>query len=103
MIKVSVFYPASEGARFDVDYYCTKHMPLVQQRMGAALKGVRVDHGLSGAAPGLPPVFIAIGHFLYDSREAFQAGFATHGAELVSDVPNFTDIQPQVQISEVKL
>ncbi len=29
MIRVSVFYPATEGASFDHDYYREKHVPLV--------------------------------------------------------------------------
>ncbi|HEX5045957.1 MAG TPA: EthD family reductase, partial [Gammaproteobacteria bacterium] len=29
MIKVSVLYPQKAGARFDMDYYCDSHMPLV--------------------------------------------------------------------------
>src|ERR1700676_1766092 len=35
MIKVSVFYPSSDGARFDMDYYRDRHMALVQERLGA--------------------------------------------------------------------
>lgn len=31
MVKVSVFYPNRKDARFDIDYYCNRHMPLVQQ------------------------------------------------------------------------
>jgi hypothetical protein len=31
MIKVSVLYPNSEGKKFDMGYYCSKHMPMVQQ------------------------------------------------------------------------
>jgi len=30
MFKVSVMYPNQEGAQFDIDYYRTKHMKLVQ-------------------------------------------------------------------------
>ncbi|HUF94018.1 MAG TPA: hypothetical protein VMR23_16700 [Candidatus Limnocylindria bacterium] len=30
-----------------------------------------------------------------------QAVMQSHGKELMADVPNFTDITPQVQISEV--
>ena len=34
MIKVSVMYPHTEGARFDHAYYRDKHMPLVKAKMG---------------------------------------------------------------------
>ncbi len=40
MIKVTVFYPYDEGKKFDMDYYCSKHIPLVQQKLGDALKSV---------------------------------------------------------------
>ena len=36
MIKVSVLYPFAAGCRFDLDYYCNRHMPLVKERLGAA-------------------------------------------------------------------
>ena len=56
MIKVSVMYPNPEGSRFDMAYYCNTHMPMVQGKLGAALKGVAVDQGIGGAEPGsLPP------------------------------------------------
>jgi uncharacterized protein (TIGR02118 family) len=48
MVKVSVFYPNRKGARFDIEYYCNRHMPLVKRLVGAALKGVSVEHGICG-------------------------------------------------------
>ena len=29
MIKMSVYYPANGGSKFDHDYYRTRHMPLI--------------------------------------------------------------------------
>lgn len=51
MIKVSVIYPHADGVRFDMDYYATKHMPMVRDRLGVALKGISIDRGLAGGAP----------------------------------------------------
>jgi len=103
MIKVSIMYPASAGATFDMAYYCDKHLPLVQQKMGAALKKYGADLGLAGGAPGAPPAYIAFGYLYCESVEAFQAAFAPHAAEILADVPNYTNTQPQLQISEIKL
>jgi uncharacterized protein (TIGR02118 family) len=103
MIKVSVFYPNIEGKRFDMDYYCTKHMALVQQKLGAACRRVAVDQGLSGVQPGSSPTYIAMGHLYFDSIEAFQAAFAPQAAAIMADIPNYTDIDATIQISEVKL
>jgi uncharacterized protein (TIGR02118 family) len=103
MIKVSVMYPNTEGSTFDMTYYCDKHMAMVREKLGAALKGVAVEQGLAGALPGSPPPFLALGHLLFESLEAFQAAFAAHGQTFLADVPNFTNTQPTIQISQVKM
>jgi len=101
MIKVSVFYPNNDGARFDVDYYRDRHMRMVQERLGLACKGIAVEHGLAGATPGSQPQFIAMGHVYFDSLEEFQSSFSQHVKEFVADIPNYTNVQPVIQISEV--
>ena len=103
MVKVSVFYPNRKGTRFDIDYYCKRHMPLVQRLVGAVLKGVSVEHGICGEQPGSPPAYVAMGHLLFDSVQAFQAGFGPHLQQIMADIPNYTDVEPTIQISEVKL
>jgi len=103
MIKVSVFYPNREGSKFDMDYYCKSHIPMVQQKLGAACKSVAVEHGLGGAAPGSRPSYVAMGHLYFDSVEAFQAAFGPHAQAIMADVPNYTDIEPVIQVSEVKI
>jgi|GEM_PF-5894245 hypothetical protein len=42
MIKVSVMYPNQQGARSDMSYHCTKHIPMVRQLLGPALMNVAV-------------------------------------------------------------
>jgi uncharacterized protein (TIGR02118 family) len=103
MIKVSVFYPNNEGAKFDIDYYCNKHIPMVRQKLGAACKTVAVEQGVTGATPGSRPAFIAMGHLYFDSVQAFQTAFGPHAEAIMADIPNYTDIQPTIQISEVKI
>ena len=102
MVRISVQYPSGDGKKFDLDYYVTKHMRLVQQRLGGlGLLRSEVDKGLAGGAPGAPAPFACIGHLYFNTVDAFQAAMKAHGKELVADVPNFTNIQPQFQISEV--
>ena len=103
MIKVGVFYPHSAGRKFDMKYYLEKHIPMVQQKVGPALKGVTVEQGLAGGAPGAPMTYVAIAHLTFDSVEAFQDGVRREAPEIMADIPNYTDIQPIVQISEVKM
>jgi len=103
MIKVSVFYPNNEGSKFDMDYYCSSHIPMVQKKLGAALKGVAVEQGIGGAAPGSRATYVAMGHLFFDSVDAFQSAFGPNTKEIMADIPNYTDIQPTIQISEVKM
>jgi uncharacterized protein (TIGR02118 family) len=101
MIRITVLYPAGDGLTFDMDYYLKTHIPLFQKRMGAAMKDIRVERGLSGATPGSAAPFVAIVHGTFDSVAAFENAFAPHTAEIQGDIPNYTKIQPVFQISEV--
>jgi uncharacterized protein (TIGR02118 family) len=101
MIRVSVLYPYKEGARFDHDYYRDTHMPMVKATVGESLRAWSADKGLGGGRPGSPPPFVAAGHMVFDSVEAFQAAFGPHGKAIMADVPNYTDIAPTMQISEI--
>ena len=103
MINVSIFYPNTEGHRFDLDYYLHQHMPMTIEKLSPALKRVSVEHGLGGAVPGAAAECIAICHLYFDSVEAFQTAFALHAAALQGDIPNYTDIRPIIQISDVKI
>ena len=103
MIRVSVLYPNGEGSKFDMDYYCTKHIPMVQEKLGAACKGVTVEQGIGGAEPESSAPFAALCHLLIDSIEDFHAAFGLHGVTFMEDVPNYTNIQPVIQISIVRI
>ena len=102
MIKVSVFYPNEEGKKFDMDYYSGKHMPLVQSRLDSmGLLRSEVERGVSSADPNAPAPFVAIGVLYFNTVEEVHEGFKTHGREIMGDIPNYTDIAPQFQISEI--
>ena len=101
MIKVSVMYANTPGVRFDHAYYRDKHMPMVKARLGDAYLSYSIDKGLAGGAPGSGPTYIGMCALYFDSVEAFQTAFAPHAKEIMGDIPNYTDLQPVIQISEV--
>ena len=103
MIRVSVLYPRTEGESFDMDYYINKHMPMVADRLGSALKGMSVVEGIAGGQPGEPPPFVCVGSLNFESVEAFQGAFGPHMAEIMGDIPNYTKIGAQIQISEIRM
>ncbi len=101
MIRVSVLYLRNEGKTFDIDYYAKKHMALVHEKMdGLGLKSVEVDRGLTGLSHSESP-FFAIGYLIFESLEAFTAAFEEAGHALLADMPNYTNVDPIVQISEI--
>ncbi len=98
MIRIAVLYPHSEGKSFDAEYYQDRHFQLVKEKLvPLGLQGLEFDHGLQQDGP---QPFVAIGYLLFESLTGFQAAFGQVGAELMADIPNFTDIEPLVQISE---
>jgi uncharacterized protein (TIGR02118 family) len=101
MIKVIVSYPNQAGARFDLDYYLTKHMPLVAEKLGGALKGWSAEQGIGSGAPGVPAEFMIQATLTLESLEAFQAAMAASGAEIMGDIKNYTDIQPHIQVNKI--
>ena len=101
MIKFTVMYPNTPGARFDHTYYREKHMPMVKERMGKYLKSYAIDQGLGGGAPGDAATYVVVGHLICESIADFQAGFLPHAKEISADVANYTDLKPVVQISEI--
>jgi uncharacterized protein (TIGR02118 family) len=103
MIRVTVLYPDKTDGRFDDVYYCEKHIPMVKRLLGPALKGVVVDFGLSGEAQGSRPPYFAMVHLSFESLAAFEASFAPHDAAITQDIPNYTNVDPIVQISEVRI
>jgi uncharacterized protein (TIGR02118 family) len=93
MIRLSVFYPTTEGATFDHDYYRTKHVPLAVKTWG--LDGAEIDKGIDGP-------YVAAVHFTFDSPEALAAAMGSENTgEVLADVANYTTIAPVLQTSEI--
>jgi uncharacterized protein (TIGR02118 family) len=103
MIRIAVLYPNSAGTTFDMAYYTSKHMPMVQRKCGPACKSIAAEHGLGGGDPGSKPTYVAIGYLTFDSLDSFQKSFGPHAGEIMADIPNYTNSKPVVQISEITL
>ena len=102
MIRISALHPNQPGKRFDMEYFTEKHMPLVRQRLDSTgLIRAEVDKGLGTAEPGAPAPFIAVAHLYFNSMEEVHKAFEAHGHELMGDRPNFAELEPQIQISEI--
>jgi uncharacterized protein (TIGR02118 family) len=105
MTKISILYPNNKGMRFDMRYYVDTHMPRSIELLSThpGFKGVSVERGLAGAEPGTDPTYVAMCHFLFNSMQDFRKAFVPHAATLQGDMPNYTDIKPVIQVSEVAI
>lgn len=101
MIKVTILYPNGEGNTFDMDYYANKHMPMLADLLGDAMKFYSIDKGVAGRLPEDSAPYLAIGYLYFDELSAYRDAFGPHAETIVGDIPNYTNTQPVLQISEV--
>jgi uncharacterized protein (TIGR02118 family) len=93
MIRLSVFYPATEGATFDHDYYRDHHVPLAVKTWSP--ERFEIDRGVDGP-------YVAAVHLLFASQDALTAAMSSEATgTVIADVANYTSITPVMQTSEV--
>jgi uncharacterized protein (TIGR02118 family) len=59
-----------------------------------------VDRGISGGGKLSAP-YVCIGHLYFDSPDGYDRGVAEKGSIIRGDIPNFTNVTPIRQISEI--
>ncbi len=98
-LSLQVIYPVGEDTHFDHAYYATTHMPLVDEHMGKHIERVLVTKGLAGG-PDRPPGTYAVATMVFADKAAMDAAMAAAGP-VMADIPNFTDVRPEMLIGEV--
>jgi uncharacterized protein (TIGR02118 family) len=92
-VRLSVYYPKGDDERFDHDYYRKTHVPLCNETWQPVK--TEIERGINGP-------FEAAVHFTFSSQEAMTEAMASEGMPaILADVPNYTSITPQMQVSEV--
>lgn len=102
MVKVAIFYPNEEGKTFDMGYYEKTHMPMMAGFLGKNLRFYEIDKGVSGRTPTDKMPFLAIGYFYCSDLAEYNKAVGQHIDAIRADIKKYTDIQPLIQISEVK-
>jgi uncharacterized protein (TIGR02118 family) len=97
MQRVTVLYPNGTDIKFDFDYYLAKHVPWVAGLVG---QKIEVRRGIS-TPTGSPAAFVCIATIHIQSVAEWQAVLAQHGAQIMADIPNYTNSEPLLQIDEV--
>jgi uncharacterized protein (TIGR02118 family) len=92
MIRLSVFYPTTEGATFDHDYYRDTHVPMALDAWGLTV--AEIDRGIDGP-------YVAAVHLKFASLDAMgEAMGSPKTGDVMADVAQFTSITPILQTSE---
>lgn len=101
LIKVSIMYPFAEGKTFNMEYYQTKHMPMVAGFLGANLVKYTIEKGLASGIPNQPLPYMAIGTFYVKSLDDYRAAIGPKRDAIRADFANYTNIAPVILVSEV--
>ena len=102
LFKVAILYPNGEEKTFDMDYYEHKHMPMVAGLLGKNLQFYEIDKGISGRTPNDKLPYLAVGYFYVKDVAEYNKAIAQNREAVINDIKNYTNIQPVIQISEVR-
>ena len=98
-VSLQVLYPVVENTHFDHDYYANKHFEIVDNCAGEHIQSRVVTKGNAGG-PNTPPSYHAIATILFADQAAMDAAMPKMGPA-IEDIPNFTNVQPEMLIGEV--
>ncbi|HTJ49223.1 MAG TPA: EthD family reductase [Cyclobacteriaceae bacterium] len=101
LVKVSIMYPFAEGKTFNMEYYETKHMPMVAAFLGSNLVKYTIEKGLASGIPNQPLPYMAIGTFYVKNLDEYQAAIAPNREAIRADFANYTNAAPIILVSEV--
>jgi uncharacterized protein (TIGR02118 family) len=101
VIRVIAFYRWREGATFDHDYYHSTHMKLTRELLRPlGLVRLESDRYLLTKPPRGGDVIAATNAY-FETVEVAQAAGAAASAQLMNDVPKYTNLTPEVHIATV--
>ncbi len=98
-LSLQVIYPATDGSRFDFDYYLGTHMAMVGDALGGLMESALVARGLGGGTAGGPP-YHAIATMVFPDKAALDAAM-DRAEPLLADIPNFFSGTPEMMVGEV--
>ena len=76
---------------------------MVAAIIGKNLKFYEIDKGIAGRTPAEKVPFLAIGSFFITDVAEYNKAVGPKRDSIIGDFKNYTNVQPVIQISEVKL
>lgn len=99
MVRASFSYLSAPSSHFDFTYYVDRHLPLARRLLNPTK--IEVDRGVSGEERGSAPRYACVAHLYFASLEDYYTALEAHGEELGEDVPNYTNAELEIQVSEI--
>ena len=101
MIRITLVYRNSEGAHFDFEYYTQHHVVMSRSLLSdCGLLSIEVER-CTRTLDGEKPDVVCITHLDLERESDLSRALETHGAALMADFPNYTNIQPEIYVCEV--
>ncbi len=94
MQVITILYPRTDDSTFDMDYYTSSHMPMFAESVGDACTGW-------GAASIAGDKYAAMGWMVVTDQASFDSAMKEHGAKVLGDVPNYTNVRPEMLVGEI--
>ena len=102
-IHTTVIYPNEDDVKFDMNYYLSTHMPLVQTNFGKhGLKKWEIVHYQPGP-DGAKPKFLVGATLVWDTPEQMSAALSSpdDAGPVMADIKNFTNVTPIIMAGPV--
>lgn len=102
MVKITALYRWFEGAQFDHAYYQTEHMRIAHDALRPlGLLRLESEQNLQ-PAPLKAGQVVAATNACFATDAIAQEALAQTGALMRADLPRYTNIRPEMYLSEVK-
>ena len=100
MLTIAVFYAKTATARFDIAYYLNTHTPPRKRLFEPfRMQNLRLLRG-TGSLDGSPAPYEGLAFLDMPLLEGLQHALAQHASQVLGEIPNYTDVQPVIQIIE---
>ena len=84
----------------DLNYYESRHMPMVAGFLGKNLKFYEIDKGIAGRTPPDKIPYLAVGYFYVTDVAEYNKAKGQNREAIIGDFKNYTNIQPVIQTRE---
>ncbi|MBB6342940.1 uncharacterized protein (TIGR02118 family) [Pseudomonas fluvialis] len=100
MYCVTVLYPNQADGHFDFTYYRDRHLPMMLALLGDNVVSLQLRRGMQ-AVDGSPAPYLCLLNTQIRSPEHFASVMAANSERVLGDIPNYTNLQPIIQIDEI--